>query len=71
MSKKTMRKRDVWSMFVSLYPDLYERLRQDPIAVFVNWQSYTDSLCKDGYITQQQWQEWETPRPIYNAMHNK
>lgn len=25
------------------------------------WSFYTDSLCKDGLITQKQWQTWSTP----------
>lgn len=27
------------------------------------WAIYTDGLCKDGVITQKQWNNWSTPFP--------
>ena len=27
------------------------------------WSAYTDALCKDGRITDEQWNSWSTPFP--------
>jgi hypothetical protein len=40
------------------FKDLWER---DPIMVREAFNDYTDSLCKDGEITQEQYENWDNP----------
>ena len=35
--------------------------KYDYCSVQLMWAEYTDCLCKDGEITQKQWNTWETP----------
>ena len=37
-----------------------EENKSDPIKVNMSYQIYLDSLCKDGWITQKQWQNANT-----------
>lgn len=37
-----------------------EENKSDPIKVNMEYQIYLDSLCKDGWITQKQWQNANT-----------
>ena len=36
-------------------------LNSDVIAKREAWSNYTDSLCKDGLITEKQYREWTNP----------
>ena len=60
--------------FQKAYHDLYER-QVDYWTAQLAWSEYVDGLCKDGQITQKQYNTWETPftyakrlkvRKIYN-----
>lgn len=42
--------------------DLFER-HVDYWTGQLAWSEWTDSLCKDGIITQKQWSNWATPFP--------
>lgn len=46
--------------FRNIYADLYEKGVDYWSAQFV-WSNYTDTLCKDGRITQRQYDNWKTP----------
>ena len=36
-------------------------LREDNIAKREEWSYFTDSLCKEGYITMKQYESWSCP----------
>ena len=46
-----------WKVAVSLCP----HLKNDVIAKRENWNNFTDSLCKEGYITDKQYINWSNP----------
>ena len=49
---------------VKMFRELYKRWggrRNDPISKRTEWNDWTDSLCKDGLITQKQNENWGQP----------
>ena len=48
--------------FKEAYVDLFEK-QVDYWTGQLAWSTYTDCLCKDGTITQHQYDTWETPFP--------
>ena len=49
---------------VKMFRELYKRWggrRADPIAKRTEWNDLTDSLCKDGLITDNQYNNWGNP----------
>ena len=54
--------RDAVRQFKLEYRNLWEKEVDYWTAQF-EWSCYTDSLCKEGLITQKQWSTWETPFP--------
>lgn len=57
MTKAQAVKEFKWQ-FYQLYVD-----RVDYWAAQEQWAAYTDALCKNGTITQHQWDTWSTPFP--------
>lgn len=41
--------------------DFLEELNNDRIAIITDWNDYTDKLCKDGCITENQYNNWNNP----------
>ena len=39
----------------------YADIRSDKIAMRESWSNFTDSLCKDGMITDSQYNRWSNP----------
>ena len=58
-----MRKTEATQLFVETYypNNLREALKADKLAVQFVWSVFIDSLCKDGQITQQQYNSWLFP----------
>jgi hypothetical protein len=49
--------REMWADAVLNSP----RLRGDDVAKCESWGNYTDSLCKDGMISDKQYNTWSNP----------
>lgn len=60
-----MHKSQAIQIFIEAYygdkEQLHMALRQDYLAVQFAWECFTDSLCKDGEITMQQYETWTFP----------
>ena len=58
-----MKKTDAIKIFIEhYYPNnLYQELRKDRLAVQFNWECFVDYLCKNGDITQEQFNNWTFP----------
>ena len=58
-----MRKATATKIFIETYypNNLHEELRKDYLAVHFNWECFIDSLCKNGDITQEQFNNWTFP----------
>lgn len=54
--------RDAVREFKEAYRDLYDNA-VDYWTAQQAWAMFTDGLCKDGIITEKQWNNWETPFP--------
>ena len=39
----------------------YNLIVKDKVALRESWNNYTDSLCKDGLITEHQYETWANP----------
>lgn len=48
--------------FERIYIQYYMR-HEDYWKAFEAWSAYIDGLCKDGQITQKQFETWQTPFP--------
>lgn len=48
-------KRDIYPLIIKSYGV------KDKVALAEAWNNYTDSLCKEGLITQKQYNNWENP----------
>ena len=59
MTKK-MTKAEALKQFKELYKTMGYR-KGDDIAKRTEWNDYTDGLCKDGLITQKQYENWGQP----------
>lgn len=46
--------------FQTLYHNLYEQ-KADYWTAQLAWSAFTDALCKEGRITQEQYNSWSTP----------
>ena len=49
---------------VKMFRELYKRWggrKNDPISKREEWNNWTDSLCKDGLITEKQYENWGQP----------
>ena len=57
-----MQYRQVVKMFRETYADLYEK-HVDYWTAFECWSNFIDVMCKNGDITQKQFNTWETPFP--------
>lgn len=57
-----MTKKEAVKIFRETYADLYEK-EVDYWTAEVCWTNFTDMLCKNGDITQKQYDTWETPFP--------
>lgn len=55
-----MKYRDAVKMFKQTYSDLYEN-GVDYWTAQECWANFTDILCKNGDITQKQFETWDTP----------
>ena len=63
-SKKKMTKAEAIQLFRFIYKIKAEQLgyrRGDDIAKRTEWNDYTDALCKDGLITEKQYENWGQP----------
>ena len=63
-SKKKMTKVEAIQLFRFIYKIKAEQLgyrRGDDIAKRTEWNDYTDALCKDGLITEKQYENWGQP----------
>ena len=58
-----MRKTQANQLFVETYypNNLREALKADRLSVQTAWEVFIDSLCKDGQITQEQYNSWLFP----------
>ena len=56
-----MTKAEALKKFRELYKTLPTALRGDAIAKREDWNNYTDSLCKEGLITLNQYESWDQP----------
>ena len=60
-----MHKSTATHLFIESYygdtDQLHIALRQDYLAVQFAWECFTDSLCKDGNITTEQYNSWVFP----------
>lgn len=60
-----MHKSQAIQIFVEGYygnkKELHKALRQDYLAVQFAWECFVDGLCKDGDITQEQYNSWTFP----------
>lgn len=54
--------RQVIKEFQTEYRNLYEQ-EVDYWTAQLAWSAFVDSLCKEGVVTQKQWETWETPFP--------
>ena len=57
-----MQYREAVKIFKESYRDLYDE-QVDYWTAQECWANFTDILCKDGTITEKQWNNWETPFP--------
>lgn len=53
--------------FKTIYMHLYLK-RVDYWKAYEAWSSYVDGLCKNGEITQKQYNEWKTPFPYGKSL---
>ena len=63
-SKKKMTKAEAIQLFRFIYKVKAIQLgyrRGDDIAKKTEWNDYTDALCKDGLITEKQYENWGQP----------
>lgn len=51
-------KQEIIKEFKGLFSGELERLKNDIPAKRELWNNYTDSLCKDGWITENQYNNW-------------
>lgn len=56
-----MKKNDALAQFKATYPNFKAALKADYIAVKTEWDCFTDMLCKDGVITEKQYNTWLFP----------
>ncbi len=56
-----MTKRQAKEAFAAAYGSTREEWRNDKPALRQAWNDYTDRLCKDGQITQRQYDMWLNP----------
>ena len=61
MEVQKMTKAEALKKFRELYKTLPTALRGDAIAKREDWNNYTDSLCKEGLITLNQYENWDQP----------
>ena len=59
--------KDAVKEFKSSYRDLFIK-RVDYLTGQLAWATYVDGLCKDGQITQRQYDTWATPFPYGKAL---
>lgn len=60
MTKKYMTKKQAELSFKEMMGESLKT--SDKIAIRTAWHMYTDSLCKDGQISQRQYDRWTSPR---------
>lgn len=56
-----MTKVEATRLFREVYPDCYKDVRGDYCKVQFAWSCFVDGLCKDGQITQNQYDNWTMP----------
>lgn len=62
-----MTKEQAVSIFKEQYIDLYIK-KVDYWTAQLAWSTYVDGLCKDGQITQRQYDNWSTPFPYGKSL---
>lgn len=64
-----MRKSQATSLFIETYYQtskaLHKALKTDRLAVQYEWECFVDSLCRDGNITQDQYNSWTFPWALW------
>lgn len=56
-----MTKVQAFKEFKQTYIDFKAAVKKDYIAVKEEWHRHTDNLCKDGRITDKQYNNWSNP----------
>ena len=56
-----MTKNEALAQFKATYPNFKNALKMDYIAVRTEWGIFTDYLCRDGIITEKQYNNWLFP----------
>ncbi|MGU8835468.1 hypothetical protein ACV3UL_14395 [Clostridium perfringens] len=56
-----MNKKQAIQMFKDEYSDFLKKKKNDSVAKREAWGNFTDALCKDGEITQKQYNTWLAP----------
>ena len=56
-----MTKEKAVKVFKELFTNFRNELKVDRIAVALCWDDFTDTLCKDGEITEGQYNRWSNP----------
>lgn len=60
-SNKNITKAQALSQFKEFNKDFLTKYKDDIPAKREAWNNYTDSLCKDGQITERQYNNWSNP----------
>lgn len=61
MAKRFITKRDALVMFQDIKESIREGHPCDRIMLAEAWSNFTDSLCKDGIISEYQYNNWTNP----------
>lgn len=59
--KKHMTKEQALHLFKEENPDIIKRYKHDRHAIKLAWDAFTDLLCKNGDISQSQYDKWSNP----------
>lgn len=65
-----MTKREAEWEFREIYKELY-KAGADYWTAQLAWAEFTDSLCREGRITQKQYETWKTPFKVGHPFHLK
>lgn len=56
-----MTKKAAIQQFASMFPNYKQEAKKDYCKMQLAWSTFVDSLCKDGTITQRQYDTWLAP----------